>query len=91
MNRKSSVSDSSSDDEVDNVFVKKDNKLQRQSVSAEAYGKFNKKENFKPKIILKSEDQKARIKQRMSQAFMFSVLDDKEKEIIIYAMEEKKF
>lgn len=27
----------------------------------------------------------------MSQAFMFSVLDDKEKEIIIYAMEEKKF
>lgn len=27
----------------------------------------------------------------MDQAFMFSVLDDKEKEIVINAMEEKKF
>jgi len=27
----------------------------------------------------------------MDQAFMFSVLDEKEKEIVIMAMEEKKF
>jgi len=27
----------------------------------------------------------------MDQAFMFSVLDDKEKEIVVMAMEEKRF
>lgn len=39
----------------------------------------------------KSEDQKKRIELRLSQAFMFSALDEKEKTIVINAMEEKKF
>jgi len=61
----------------------------RISVSAEAYGKFNQKSAFQPKVILKSEEQKERIRQRLSQAFMFSALDDKEQDIVINAMEEK--
>lgn len=63
----------------------------RASVSAEVYGAFNKKEEFKARVIPKNEDAKKRIRKRMDQAFMFSVLDEKEKEIVIMAMEEKKF
>lgn len=63
----------------------------RTSVSAEVYGKFNKKENFKPKVVPKTQAQKEKIAMRLNQAFMFSNLDDKEKEIVINAMEEVKF
>lgn len=63
----------------------------RTSVSAEVYGKFNKPENFKPKIVPKTQAQKDKIAMRLNQAFMFSNLDDKEKEIVINAMEEVKF
>eukprot|EP00825_Cyclidium_porcatum_P049133 TRINITY_DN841_c0_g2_i2.p1 TRINITY_DN841_c0_g2~~TRINITY_DN841_c0_g2_i2.p1 ORF type:complete len:375 (+),score=79.28 TRINITY_DN841_c0_g2_i2:148-1272(+) len=63
----------------------------RTSVSSEAYGKFNKKQDFKPKIVPKSQEQMARIKTRLSQAFMFQSLDDQEQKIVIDAMEEKAF
>lgn len=66
-------------------------KVQRSSVSAEAYGMWNKKGTFKPRVIPKNEAQKMRIAQRLAQAFMFSALDDNEKNIVIDAMEEKKF
>ena len=59
-------------------------------MSAEAYGTFNKKGDFKPRIISKSEDQKKRIVERLSQAFMFAALENKEKDILVDAMEEKK-
>lgn len=63
----------------------------RTSVSAEAYGKFNQKGNFKARMIPKNQEQKARIEKRLGQAFMFSALDDKEREIVVGAMEEKRF
>jgi len=63
---------------------------QRISVSAEAYGKFNKKGDFKPRVIAKTEQQKAHIRDRLGKSFMFSALENKEKEITIDAMEEKK-
>jgi cAMP-dependent protein kinase regulator len=61
------------------------------TVSAEAYGKWNKKEDFKPKVITKSSDQKQRIIKILEKAFMFSALDTKERNIIIDAMEERSF
>lgn len=51
----------------------------------------NIKENYKPKLIPKSQSQKDKISQRLNQAFMFSALDEKEKDIVINAMEEKRF
>jgi len=66
-------------------------KGQRTSVSAEAYGVFNKKRLYQPKVVEKSEDAKQRIRERLSQAFMFAMLDEKEKNIVINAMEECKF
>lgn len=60
----------------------------RTSVSAEAYGAWNKKEEFTPPVFEKSEEQATRLKDTLSKSFMFSALDDKESKIIIDAMEE---
>ena len=91
-----SDSDHDSDEQEDEYqepvqIQKKDQKVGRTSVSAEVYGKFNKKENFKPKVVPKTQAQKEKIAMRLNQAFMFSNLDDKEKDIVINAMEEVKF
>lgn len=63
----------------------------RSSVSAEVYGIHNKKEMYKPKIIPKSQEQIARIKSKILSSFIFSSLEKKDLEIIIKAMEEKRF
>lgn len=63
----------------------------RTSVSAEVYGMYNKKSAFVARVVPKTEDQKERIMKRLSQAFMFQALDEKEKEIVVNAMDEKKF
>ena len=44
-----------------------------------------------PKVIKKNENQKQRIRKRLSEAFMFSVLDNDETEIVINSMEEMNF
>lgn len=66
-------------------------KVSRQGVSAEAYGKYNKKEDFVPKVIPKPEDTKNRIMERLNKNFLFRSLDHENKEIVIDAMEERKF
>ena len=63
----------------------------RVSVSAEAYGLYNKKQSFVPKIIPKNEDQMNRIKGKIISSFIFSSLEKKDLEVVINAMEEKKF
>ena len=91
----------SSDEEIFEQKVKQiieENKPQskhirntRNSVSAEVYGIFNKKENFVPKKIPKTEEQVNRIKGKIASSFIFNSLDKKDIEIVIEAMEEKKF
>lgn len=60
----------------------------RQSVSAEAYGDWNKKKAFTPPEYPKSDEQKERLKATLSKAFMFSHLEDAEFNIIIGATQE---
>jgi len=93
-----SASDEDSDEEDTFELLPKEklaeikkNSMSRISVSAEVYGEYNKKENYVPKMIKKTAEQRSRIKLRLSQSFMFSALDDKEQEIVIDAMEEKQF
>jgi cAMP-dependent protein kinase regulator len=62
---------------------------QRSSVSAEVYGIFNKKEAFVPRVIAKTEDQKARIISKVTQSFLFNSLEEKELNTVIDAFEEK--
>jgi cAMP-dependent protein kinase regulator len=64
---------------------------QRASVSAEAYGHFNKKEDFTPKFVPKSEAQNKRISECVSHSFMFNSLEEKDLLTVINAMEEKRF
>ena len=82
-----------SDGDAEEVIVAKPTQKNkaRVSVSAEAFGAWNKKTDYKPKVVEKSSDQMIRLETRLSQAFMFSALDEKEKDIVIRAMEEVKF
>ncbi|CAD8119317.1 unnamed protein product [Paramecium sonneborni] len=85
-------SEEENEDDVDQLenAIKKDQQF-RTSVSAEVYGLHNKKEDFKPRVIAKNQDQKERIENKLSGVFMFQALDQNEKNIIIDAMEEKHF
>eukprot|EP00429_Kryptoperidinium_foliaceum_P071198 CAMPEP_0176063630 /NCGR_PEP_ID=MMETSP0120_2-20121206/31736_1 /TAXON_ID=160619 /ORGANISM="Kryptoperidinium foliaceum, Strain CCMP 1326" /LENGTH=399 /DNA_ID=CAMNT_0017397205 /DNA_START=62 /DNA_END=1261 /DNA_ORIENTATION=+ len=60
----------------------------RQSVSAEAYGTWNKKQAFTPPVHAKTNDQKVRLKNTLAKSFMFSSLEAKDMETIIMAMKE---
>lgn len=67
------------------------NKPNRTSVSAEAFGVFNKREDYKARVIEKNQDSKNRIRTKLDESFMFRALEDKEKDVVIGAMEEKRF
>jgi cAMP-dependent protein kinase regulator len=88
----------SSEEEEDETFdpkleIKKakNNRAGRRGISAESYGKFNKKEDFKPRFIQKTENQIVRIKGRILQSFLFNSLETSDLNIVIGAMEEKQF
>ncbi|CAD8144423.1 unnamed protein product [Paramecium octaurelia] len=90
--QKQNAQSSSSDDEVIElpkrpVAARK----QRASISAEAYGQYNRKESFQPRVIVKTQQQKEVIGKRLEQSFMFASLDQKEKDIVIDAMEERSY
>ena len=63
----------------------------RSSVSAEVYGFYNKKEKFVPKVIPKNDEQMNRIKGKIISSFIFSSLEKKDLDIVINAMEEKRY
>jgi hypothetical protein len=57
------------------------------SVSAEVFGKFNKKEDYVPPVHAKTAEQVAAIKQRMEGNFMFDTLNPVDTKAIIDAIE----
>jgi cAMP-dependent protein kinase regulator len=97
-NESAEHSEEEEDDTIDDAKVEQSiNKakvrmsMPRVGVSSEVYGDFNKKENWVPKHIEKNEDQIHRIKVRILQSFLFSNLDAHDLQIVINAMEEKRF
>jgi cAMP-dependent protein kinase regulator len=79
------------DDEVQELQPKKKNiNVQRKAVSAEVYGTYNKKENFVPPVVAKSEESKEKLQKRLLEAFMFAALDKKELSIVVDAISEVK-
>ncbi|CAE7399514.1 pkaR [Symbiodinium natans] len=60
----------------------------RTSVSAEAYGEWNAKKAFVPPVIIKSDEQKDRLKGCLVKSFLFSNLDTNDLNIVIGAMKE---
>jgi cAMP-dependent protein kinase regulator len=81
------------DDKAEEIINIRKNKAaqskQRSGVSAEAYGKFNKKQEFVARVIKKTEVQKKRILERIMMSFLFNSLEDKDVNTVIDAMEEK--
>jgi cAMP-dependent protein kinase regulator len=63
----------------------------RAAVSAEVYGAFNRKEDFKARVIKKTEEQTQKIKARILQSFLFNGLESSDLEIVINAMDEKEY
>lgn len=63
----------------------------RTSVSAEVFGKFNFKQEFKPIIIEKTEELKQKIHDILDNCFMFKNLENEEKEVLINTMSIKDF
>ena len=97
-----SQSDSEEDDidpELDNIVnkinsnpqMKKMSLLPRSGVSAEVYGMFHKKESFIAKVVKKTPEQIQRIKTSIIHSFLFGNLEPKDLEVVINAMEEKRF
>ena len=80
-----------SDDTIEDHHLRKASLKMRSSVSAEAYGSWNKKTDFSPRKIPKTNDQLRRIIQVINKCFMFSSLDKSEKEVLAMAFEERRF
>ena len=59
-------------------------------MSAEVFGRYNRKEEFVPKVVEKSQEMKTKIKDRLKVSFMFKALGDEELNIVVDAMEEAK-
>lgn len=59
----------------------------RTSVSAEVFGKYHVKEAFLAKVVHKSEEVVRKIHERLSGAFMFMSLDEKDMKVVIDAMD----
>mmetsp|Transcript_15989 Transcript_15989/g.36601 ORF Transcript_15989/g.36601 Transcript_15989/m.36601 type:complete len:406 (-) Transcript_15989:212-1429(-) len=60
----------------------------RASVSAEAYGEWNRKKKFVAPVVSKTDTQKDRLKEVLSKSFMFSNLDENDLAVVIGAMSE---
>ena len=82
------ASNSESDESVEELSHQRAD-LHRSAVSAEAYGEWNKKESFTPRVIPKTDEQLQRLLTRLNNSFMFAGLDERDKQIIVSAMEEQ--
>lgn len=60
-------------------------------MSAEAFGSWNKKSDFKARVVAKSEETQQKIMDRLQQSFLFTSLSQEELNIVVGAMEERKF
>ena len=87
----SSSSSNSSEVVEDHEILAPVVKKYRTSVSAEAYGEWNRKAEFSARRIEKTNEQRQRIVEVINKCFMFSPLDKMEREVLILAFEERKF
>ena len=84
-----SDSDDGADDGPDEPPPPPVQRKQRQSVSAEAYGAFNERKAYVPKVIAKDEAQTARLQEVLQACWMFKHHTPENMKIILDAMQEK--
>lgn len=85
-----SDSDDGADDGPDEPPPPPVQRKQRQSVSAEAYGAFNERKAYVPKVIEKDEAQTARLQEVLQACWMFKHHTPENMKIILDAMQEKR-
>ncbi|KAH8585132.1 cAMP-dependent kinase regulatory subunit [Cryptosporidium sp. chipmunk genotype I] len=85
-----SESESDGDDVRDNIEIPKNflTRGPRTSVSAEAYGAWNKMKDFTPPSYPKTSEQEKRIREKLLESFMFTSLDDDELNTVVLACVE---
>mmetsp|Transcript_34193 Transcript_34193/g.55004 ORF Transcript_34193/g.55004 Transcript_34193/m.55004 type:complete len:443 (+) Transcript_34193:96-1424(+) len=86
------ASEEEEDDDMEIEFVeppKGINRGNRQSVSAEAYGAWNKKAEFNAPVYEKTSEQKARIERCLEPSFLFQGLEKQDMQTVILAFKEK--
>ncbi len=67
-----------------------DPRATRPSISAEAYGDWNKRTEFEPRATVKSEDQRRRLRGKLSDLLIFSALERREIDTVVSAIEERR-
>ena len=85
-----SDSDNGDDDGPDEPPPPPPRRGPRQSVSAEAYGAFNERKAYVPKVIEKDEGQTTRLQEVLQACWMFKHHTPENMKIILDAMQEKK-
>ena len=91
-NSDSESQNSDDDEEVDDLPLAPTKKQNgRTSVSAEAFGTWNQKKAYVPRVIPKSSEVLGSLFERLEKSFMFAALDNAERQVVVNAMEEKKF
>jgi len=76
------------DEEQERMMKMMQNKQQRGSVSAEAYGEWNKKKEFVAPVHEKSDEQKAAIRQVLGGSFMFNALGEANVTTVVGALQK---
>jgi cAMP-dependent protein kinase regulator len=89
--KNSNSSSSSSSSELEEVVIPRRASTQRVSVSAEAYGSWNKVKIFEPPEVPKSEVQLGQIVSKLGCSFVFSSLDHRQKTVVAKAMKQVEF
>lgn len=83
-------SETSSEEGDEPEFMAVQSTRSRPSVSAEAYGEWNKKQEFVAPVITKTDDQKDKLKKSLGMSILFDGLDENDLNITIGAMKEVK-
>ena len=72
------------------IAQRKSQQKKKMAISAEVYEKGN-YDDFKPRVVAKTQEEMAKIKKILGNNFMFNSLDEKGQEIVMNAMEIKEY
>ena len=90
--KKAAYSDDDTDSDQESDYHKEEpekvERVRRKSVSAEAFGSWNQRKIFIPKVFQKSSESLMSLREQLDKSFMFSSLEEHEKLIVMNAMEE---
>jgi len=93
--QKEEESEEEEDDEMDelpeHMLRSEGGDKKRASVSAEAYGAWNKKVEFVPPVHAKTDEQKARLEGVLTNSFMFNQLSRNDLDVLLLATQEAVF